>query len=57
MAADVVERLDRAGIAANNDDAFARDLPERIVALVGNVFGASGADPVFEEEAIELAAE
>ncbi len=56
MAANVIESLHRAGVATNDDDTFARDVAKKIIAGVRDVVRPSGADPIFEKEALNLAA-
>lgn len=57
VTADVIESFYRGCITANHNNAFARYLAQEIVAGVGNVAGASGADPTFKKETLDLAAE
>ena len=57
MTADVIESFHATCVTANHNNAFARDLAQEIVAGVGNIAGASGADPTFKKETFDLAAE
>src|ERR1700749_4712058 len=57
MPADVVKGAYRAGIGADYDDAFAGDLPQEIIAWVGDVVGAARADPAIKKEVIQLPTE
>ena len=57
MTADVIKSFYTAGIAANDDDTFARDLAQEVIARVGNAIGASGADPTFEKEVLDFLTE
>ena len=57
VTADVIESFHATCITANHNDAFACDVAQEIVAGVGNVIGASGADPTFKKETFDLAAE
>src|SRR5207237_433063 len=53
MAADVEQRLDRAGSVARDDDALVAERASEVVARFWNLIGAAGADPAIEVEAIE----
>src|SRR5271169_4455411 len=57
MPAHVEKRLQRASPVASNDDAFTRDLAEKIGARLRNLVDAPGADPGLAVEAFELATE
>ena len=56
MAADVEQRVNRACSIARDDDALVAECADEVVARVGNLIGAAGADPAVEIEALELRA-
>src|SRR5579884_3970229 len=57
VAADVVKSSDAAAVIANYDDAFARDLAQKVVPGGRDLMGAPGADPRLRVEALEFAFE
>ena len=57
MSADVEKRAQRITLVPRNDDAFTRDLAQKIVARRWDVIGAPGADPGLAVEAFEFVAE
>ena len=57
MPAYIEKRPQRATPVASNDDTFARDFAEKIVARRRDLVGSPGADPVLAVEAFEFVAE
>ena len=57
VTADVVKSFDRAGIAANHDNTFARDLAQEVIAATGYAIGAPRTDPTSEKEVVHLLTE
>src|SRR3984893_430294 len=57
MSADVEKRAQRITPVPRNDDAFIRDLAQKIVARRRDLVGAPGADPSLAVEAFEFVAE
>src|SRR5260370_36821361 len=54
MPAHIVERVDRVRRAARDDDAFARDMAQKVIARIRNRLRAPGADPACPVEALHL---
>src|SRR5438876_5244652 len=54
VAAHIVESADLAAIITIDDDAFVANFPQEKVARVGNLIGATGADPALAEEAFQF---
>ena len=54
VTAHIVESADRAAVVAIDDDAFVSDFPQKEVAWIRNLIGASGADPALAEKTFQF---